>query len=186
MRQFLHEKLLRLVEHSSWDVSRVRSIPLAGEEPGTAPEETQDEESTVMVVEDSKPEETREKGTVMLADELRTVELAPAISPVGSCPVRPGRGFEIPDFARDVPSLLRRQMSSRDFGERNRLQKLGPIHEAVDCRTGRDWIPRPQARLARCDAAHGGRGVTSNPTEAPPVTSGLTDQAIMSVVRGLS
>ena len=58
VRRFLREQLLRKVGHSSWDVPRVRFIPLAGEEPETVPGEAQDEESTVMVVEDSEPEET--------------------------------------------------------------------------------------------------------------------------------
>ena len=57
VRQFLGEKLLRLTGYPSWNSPRVLFIPLAGEEPGTAPEETQDEEPTVMVVEDSEPEE---------------------------------------------------------------------------------------------------------------------------------
>ena len=70
----------------------MRFIPLAGEEPETVPGEAQDEESTVMVVEDSEPEETREMQTVMPTDKLRTVELAPMISPVDSCPVTLGRG----------------------------------------------------------------------------------------------
>ena len=76
---FLREKLMRLAGHSSWDLPWVRFIPLAGEDPGMAPEETKDSLPTVTLVEDSEPEEAREKRTVMLADELRKVELAPTI-----------------------------------------------------------------------------------------------------------
>ena len=82
MRPFLSEKLLRLTGYSSWDLPRVQFIHLAGEEPGMVPEETKDEELTVTVVEVSEPKET--KRMVILADVLRTVELVPGKSRVGS------------------------------------------------------------------------------------------------------
>ena len=104
----------------------MRFIPLAGEEPRTAPEEPKDEE------EDSDPEETWETWTVVLGDQLRTVELA--LSPRHSW------------FAGDVLPLPGGQMSGRNLGEEDRSQKHEPLHETVDRRAGGEWIPLPQTR----------------------------------------
>ena len=138
------------------------------------------------VVEDSEPEETREKWTGMLADELRMVQLAPTISPFGSCPVMPGWGIAIPDSPEMSPRSIEGRQAAKtlekEMGRRIMSQYMRPL-TAGRAGSGSP-VPKPDRPVmtpAMLEEAM--RTIRQRHSRSPLA---MTDQAVMFVARGLT